>query len=563
MADNDITQELQQYTQAMQGMVSQLQSFVGGIKQLAGTSIERLTAENQVIRARNKALSEARGVQLGYIKELMRAKKGLEEVAQQTSDNIIVHRAQAQVLLDIGRHTNTALGAYKAHVDAIRSLGLVLGAMPKYGKQAELSLIKSASNKSGGKIISTLAAGFVDAMPTIAKMGSSLKDMSPWGMLLSIAIKGIMGAVAGGMDTFRQLLGTVHSANIGWGQSIKLYGQLSYWSSVYGASSEEAMSALKALTEGYAINTLMIGKRGDAEKELLNRIGPVVGKIAGMGKVLGLSTEQISSLIVSASQMGAPMETLDDTFKRLAGTAKAAFLTVGDFTGIMATLAPVSRLTKNAVERTEAVFLGLADTFAKSKDPLFEMVKSSGRMAELAASFKGLADAAARMDVAPLMAVLSTKTLYTNINDLVGAAATANRPEAMLDLVKMVGRAAQDSTGAMALFLSQQQNIPINQAHVLGKLLTEQMDAAARGDREGETELTKSIRAEMENLGMTAANTAAMKDPLQYMANILEKIFSLLTGFATGGVGGMLGVVLGSGRGAGTTPTAPYRLVGG
>jgi hypothetical protein len=552
-----ISDRLANVTTVMQGAVA----TSGGLSTalLSQAKAQKLAADAamQSQRRVTQAFHAARGIGRDTHATLSQLVASLQKMAVGGRGGVTTLRALADAQLRLAKATSPSIALHSEYESALKRMSGALGAVHA-GMGAWFAKI------SGTRGIGAIAAAAQDASPKMGGLLDKMKTLSPIAMLLAMIARGLYGTLKGAVDVNQQFLNSVTGLNLGIGGSLPLFAKMSAAAAVVGVSAEEVTAGLKAVTSAYALNVFSLRRISRetsvaattaAEQVIANQAAATtaavaIGKTMGLGKAMGLTTDQTASLIVSLTRMGKPMQSINAVFKESAVAAKASLLSMDDFTGIMAQFASVSMLTRGAADKAQNMMMSFAGALTTATDPISTMIRESGNMAQFTQSMKEFANVVARMDLTQLMAVMGAGGMEANITGMVEKAAQASRPEQMINLLQMIASAAGntgDQVGVMTMFL-RAQGMRFDQALTIAELVGEASRGMVNGVAMGNLEAREQAQKQLANLEATALGQAAVKDPLQTIATLMERLVGLVAGASgmgnlVGGIGGMGGAL--------------------
>jgi len=352
--------------------------------------------------------------------------------------------------------------------------------------------------------------------------------------------KALYGTFKGAVDVNKIFTASINTTEKGIFNQVDTYAALSASAALYGASSEEALTALRKVTSGYGINSMVMEKGKKSQDEYLVSAAGAIGKTVGLGKMMEMSADQTGDFITSLTTMGESVEDVAKSFILHAGASKLAMITMSDYAKAMKALAPVSMLVSNSTERMRNMMVGFGDTLKSTdiSDPILKLVASRGAMAQWSTAVTQFTQAAAKMDLPTLLAFGggAQAGMPGGLTAAMDKAAQAFQPDVLRSYLSAINSGItdqRDKVGGMTMALMRM-GMDFREARTMSGLMAEQMKKIqnATGDAK------KREQAVMKGLEEQAMASAAVKDPLQYIANLMERGLGYLMVMAgTGGTG--------------------------
>lgn len=499
-----------------------------------GQTSEQVNKAKEAVDDYNAALAAVSNASTMSKERLEQLRRNLIAGIKPGEDNAVVNRALIATNIQLSKITRRSVGIYAEQSQAISQAANAVAAFGKRGQQLGIALSAAAGAKGVGTAFATISR----TVPAFSAMTSAISSAGPVALIGAFLMNALFKTIKGGADVQRVFMDTM-DRNVGTtGRSIDVFSRLSLAAARAGASVEEAQQVFSGMARSYAYGSLQMKGSKQAQRDYMGEAAKSIGIATGLGKALDFSNEALSTFLSSMSLMQGTAVGVDVAFGAARVAAQKAKITVTDFASIISTIAPSSMLANRSLQKAQAMIVGLGDAIEAANGPIIQAVKNMGQMKVVAGAMKQFADMSNKMDVGKLLAVVGgVGGGAGSLPDLLKNATQAFQPGAMLEYLQMISEGAgsqKDATAAVQVALTQM-GMGLKEAGVIAEaypdMLARIRDAEARKDAVGKREAEK----ELQYMLNTARNTSAMRDPIRYIATLMERLVGLAAGFVAGG----------------------------
>ena len=431
----------------------------------------------------------------------------------------------------------TLSSALKSPKDAFNSLSAVMLKSGAVTKNFE------AVQNVVGMAFPKMAASMAGGMGRMAIAGAGVGIV---GLILAKIGDAIIKTMKGGLEVNKAFNRALIESNDGLGRNVDLYARAALAGTMYGVTQEEITSGLGELTDAYALNSWSMTRAKDAQATYLSNVAVSLTKTIGMAKGLGWTAQQTSAVSAQLAILGAKnekfMENLTGPFAEFVATAKNAGMNVGDFAEVLSALTPVSLYTTDALDRTNKFFVNLGIALRATN---MEAGNAISRQVVFSKALKDFGKAAAAIDLPSLLAFGGGMQagMPGGLGGAMKAGMGALKPQVLKDQLKFVMESIGDQGDRVAgasIWMTQQLRLPLESSNAIAELLDREMRAGAMSDKQkAELGLTNGQK-QLDSMIETSMASNALKDPMQRVADAIEKILGFLTsGLARSGLGMM------------------------
>jgi hypothetical protein len=336
--------------------------------------------------------------------------------------------------------------------------------------------------------------------------------------LFDVFVKGMKGSY----EVQGTLLGAMSDTNAGFDTSKTMFLAMDRASINYGVSQKEYIQGLSYLQSTYALNNSAFGKMSDDQRAYMGKQTVVA---LGLGKAIGMSTEQTSELISNLVIMGESVGNMPKAFEQFRIQAIAAGLTVPDLTKMIAMIAPVSTTVRGSGDNMIKTLLNFKNVFETSTAPILRFGSQAAQQQRFANAMMAFSKATADLTVPELMVAGGVKPgVQGGLTSSMMAARGMKPGERLIPLVGRILEGVRDETekvGVAATFLGQRFNMNLETSLELGELITSynaDLLAGQRGDAK------RAAQAQSTLVDLNRKSAEALEDPIQKIIRLIENI---------------------------------------
>jgi hypothetical protein len=318
------------------------------------------------------------------------------------------------LLLHLQRNTLDATGeSEKEFVERTRELAETLRAVKWPGLYGWADKMSALGGGAGG--VGTFAQNTVSVWNAAKGAGPALAQLSRLLSMSKTGVVSLLATVTGGAIAVGQLVarfmeaqgaiqafgGTLAGSEANVARLTRLFTNNREVMVLHGIEAEELTKTYAALTRSYGLSEGGARQFGLSMMRYSEASTDAILKTMAMGKVTGLTTDQVADLVSSLGVVGENVGQSDLMFAKLALSAERAGINVADMVTAVTTLNKANVLAKTNVGSTVSVLDMFSNSIMTSSSALLD----GANKAKLAAdATRAIADAASNLNLPQIIA---------------------------------------------------------------------------------------------------------------------------------------------------------------